>query len=636
MKKKIISIIVLTFLIIGSLGIVNGGRTEKKADYACECDNEFSSGQSIKSDISSQNNRELNPEEMAERCGVIDGGEYDPNVGTTFSGSVPSSFDWSDHNGHNWMTPVQDQGNCGSCWAFATIGVIEAKANIISNDPNLDLDLSEQFMVSCGTADTENSDMPDYCMDGCDGSVFDPKWFGQKNWLDWSVIYDAIDDDAFQYSSGDTGNAGSCKQTYSDDILVDVTNWGWVINSENDRNAIKNALLNKGPLLTSFKVYSDFPGNDDIYEYDGEGYKIGGHAVVIVGYNDDPGYWIVKNSWGEGWGPNNNGYFKIKYGETECEFERFVAYIDITFDTLPKKSFHGTHYSDADPDPSKNHYYYYHNYGNRILRISEGSWEDNTKIYYKFDISNDLNGIEKLDIGINYIDESLDFRGNGPTVYIKNYEENEWVNVWGGSTGKRSKYKWKWKNDFARSKNDAMDYVSNNDWILIKVHVDDIDDTFLNIVGVRYDEILPEPDLKVTGNINFNDVEPGSSKTETLLVKNVGEEGSKLNWEIDFDYFNHPDFVTDISPSSGSDLSDSSSGTDVNVYIDVPDAEYSTFTGKIKFVNSDDENDYTMIPVSISTPKTRTLENSNLIRSLNRFAFLGEFLFSLFQSQLDV
>jgi len=63
--------------------------------------------------------------------------------------SLPPSFDWRSQNEGNYMTSVKDQGICTGCWAFSPVGAVEAQYNIDSHNPNLDLDLSEQQLISC-------------------------------------------------------------------------------------------------------------------------------------------------------------------------------------------------------------------------------------------------------------------------------------------------------------------------------------------------------------------------------------------------------------------------------------------------------------------------------------------------------
>ena len=58
---------------------------------------------------------------------------------------VPAAFDWRNYNGQDWMTPVGNQAQCGTCWAFSAIGTTEAVYNIATNFPDLDLDLSGSF-----------------------------------------------------------------------------------------------------------------------------------------------------------------------------------------------------------------------------------------------------------------------------------------------------------------------------------------------------------------------------------------------------------------------------------------------------------------------------------------------------------
>jgi putative hemolysin len=74
---------------------------------------------------------------------------------------TPASFDWRNHAGTNWMTSVKDQGACGSCWAFSAVGQVEAMHNIRQNNPDMDLDLSEQYLVSdCFTHESCCGGMP--------------------------------------------------------------------------------------------------------------------------------------------------------------------------------------------------------------------------------------------------------------------------------------------------------------------------------------------------------------------------------------------------------------------------------------------------------------------------------------------
>ena len=69
-------------------------------------------------------------------------------TGAEVSAPLPSAWDWRNHEGENWMTPVKDQSTCGSCWAFSSVGVTEAVYNIAKQCPELNLDLSEEYLNS--------------------------------------------------------------------------------------------------------------------------------------------------------------------------------------------------------------------------------------------------------------------------------------------------------------------------------------------------------------------------------------------------------------------------------------------------------------------------------------------------------
>ena len=89
-----------------------------------------------------------------------------------------------------------------------------------------------------------------------------------------------------------------------------------------DINSIKIAISTFGSVVAGFEVFEDFKDyTEGIYKYQ-TGELLGWHGVSIVGYNDDPGYWICKNSWGTDWG--EDGWFKIAYGE--CKIDSICHY----------------------------------------------------------------------------------------------------------------------------------------------------------------------------------------------------------------------------------------------------------------------------------------------------------------------
>jgi len=192
-------------------------------------------------------------------------------------------FDWRDLNG---VTPVKAQGNCGSCWDFAAVGSFES-AILIADDE--ELDLSEQQVLSCNTGGSS-----------CDGGWMEDAY-------NLFMDYGAIDESCMPYEADDTV---PCTQEQYDPLA-------YMIGYEDIPNnvaIIKNSLLS-GPLSTTFTVYDDFFSyNGGCYEH--EDTAPINHAVVIIGWDDAMcdgyGAWIVKNSWGPGWGLN--GYFYMKYG----------------------------------------------------------------------------------------------------------------------------------------------------------------------------------------------------------------------------------------------------------------------------------------------------------------------------------
>ncbi len=223
-------------------------------------------------------------------------------------GSLPAQVDWRNKNGASYVTSVKNQGACGSCWDFATTAALESYTLIHKNAPNTDLNLSEQVLLSCSGAGN--------CMTG--------------GWIDQAS--DFLRDTGLPlescntYKAKDDPCAYSCQDWKTSTYKLDQ--WKWVAETSPVIDDIKNALNTYGPLVTTMTVYNDFfYYGGGIYDY-GDGNWVGYHAVLIVGYDDPGQYFIVKNSWGPGWG--ENGFIRMAYSTllSQVGFGRdTIAYI---------------------------------------------------------------------------------------------------------------------------------------------------------------------------------------------------------------------------------------------------------------------------------------------------------------------
>lgn len=209
---------------------------------------------------------------------------------------APPSLDWRNNSG-NFVTPVRNQGGCGSCWAFATTAALESSVLRAENTPGIDLNLSEQVLISCGSSGGNDAGS---CSGGYISYASD---YIRNTGLPLETCY--------PYTGGD-GSCGSACASYQTSTYQ-IVSWGYVTTTSPTVTAIRDALVSYGPLVTTMDVYEDFYSySSGVYSYATGAYE-GGHAVLIVGYSDAGQYFIVKNSWGASWG--ESGYFKIAYSE---------------------------------------------------------------------------------------------------------------------------------------------------------------------------------------------------------------------------------------------------------------------------------------------------------------------------------
>jgi len=208
-------------------------------------------------------------------------------------------LDWrnslcSNPDGAIRVTPMRDQGNCGSCWAFATTGALESYilrkgSGAPPCDSSSNCNLSEQMLVSCSGAGS------------CNGGYMT----GASDYIRSTGL---VKEGCFPYAATNLACSLLCNAP-----VFKIGGWSYVTTTKPSAQAIKNALA-YGPLPTSMTVFSDFYYyKEGVYKRIKKSKYKGNHAVLIVGYDDANQCFIVKNSWGTDWG--ESGYFRIAYSE---------------------------------------------------------------------------------------------------------------------------------------------------------------------------------------------------------------------------------------------------------------------------------------------------------------------------------
>jgi hypothetical protein len=212
---------------------------------------------------------------------------------------LPAAYDARDDG---IVTPAKNQGQCGSCWAFANVGSMES--HLLKDYGFGPTNLSEQQLVSCELGSF-----------GCCGGYAS----SARYWEDDGPIYESC----FSYAESGTScsqaqRTVACSESASCEQIpyrVEVGSWHSV---QATTTGFKTSLYNEGPGYWRFDVYTDFdvywstadPGDVYVSQF---GHDLrGGHAVLLIGWDDAKGAYLCKNSWGGG-GPNNDGTFWIAY-----------------------------------------------------------------------------------------------------------------------------------------------------------------------------------------------------------------------------------------------------------------------------------------------------------------------------------
>jgi len=248
---------------------------------------------------------DLTEEEFSSKYfGYKSSGAELPNEPSFGNVNLPVSMDWRKKGA---VTPVKNQEQCGSCWAFSAVEGVESAWFLKKNQL---LQLSPQQVVSCDDGDN-----------GCDGGDL-PTAFAYiaESGLETNKVY--------PYTSGD-GNTGTCKY-HARDVVAHISGFKYATTTGNE-TAMQAAMMINGPLSICVDAST--------WQYYTSGIITHGcgdsldHCVQIVGWDVDSTsnppipYWIIRNSWGTDWGLD--GYLWVERNKDECGVSDEATWVTI-------------------------------------------------------------------------------------------------------------------------------------------------------------------------------------------------------------------------------------------------------------------------------------------------------------------
>jgi len=540
----------------------------------------------------------------------------------------PSSFDLRDVGGDNFVTGIRNQGSYGTCWTFGTMASLEGNLLMTGNwaaaGETGEPDLSERHLDWWNGFNTYNND------DDPGGGGLTVHEGGDFRVSSAYITRGegAIREIDAPYSGISTPPARD-DQSYHHYYVKDIE-WFVAEPDLSNINTIKNIIMTKGVISTALCYSSSYLHNYGSYyaHYQPPSSSSDpNHGIAIVGWDDSkitpapqPGAWLCKNSWGN-WGPEN-GYFWISYYDKHCGQHPEMGAVS---------------FQDVDFEPYNTIYYHdYHGWRDTFTGYSEifnaftVTEEDEAIVAVSF-----FNAVDDVDYTVKIYDDfdgdtlqnllttasgTIDYTGFhtitlsepiylsiGDDFYVYldlsdggiPFDRTSDVPVLLGSSSKtivesaaspgESYYKdgstWK----------DLYDYdFSDPSW-------DGTANFCVKALSGEY--IYYEPDLDCNGNLDWAEVEPGSTVFGQFTVENVGEPDSYLSWEVQ----SYPDWGTWVfDPDGGSGLLEGNS-IDVIVKITVPDETNKDFTGEVVLVNSENPDNTCVIDVSLATPLSHSV-----------------------------
>jgi cathepsin B len=257
-----------------------------------------------------------------------------PSKKISINNNLPENFDLRE----KWpqcesLKEIRDQSTCGSCWAF---GAAEAMSDriCIASGGKLQTRISTENLLSCCSS----------CGFGCNGGWPSSAWeYFRNHGLPTGGLYgDNNTCQPYTFAPCDHhvhGKYGPCSSAefptpkcshvcvngYPKSFSQDLWYASDAYSVENNEEAIKTELYERGSVEAAFTVYEDFLNyKNGVYQHV-KGTELGGHAIKIIGWGVEYGvkYWLCVNSWNEGWG--DNGTFKILRGRDHLGIESEIV-----------------------------------------------------------------------------------------------------------------------------------------------------------------------------------------------------------------------------------------------------------------------------------------------------------------------
>jgi C1A family cysteine protease len=216
------------------------------------------------------------------------------------SSADAESVDWRQKGA---VTPVKNQGQCGSCWSFSTTGSTEGAYEIAGNPLTA---FSEQQLVDCSTAEGNM---------GCNGGIMDQAF-------EYIIKQGSLCTESdYPYTATGPNECNVC----SNPVKINMSTYKDV---ESGSEAALKSAVNNGPVSVAIQA------DQSSFQFYSGGVMSGqcgdqlDHGVLVVGYGTDEQsnqqYWTVKNSWGAQWG--ENGYIRLLYGINQCGLANEASY----------------------------------------------------------------------------------------------------------------------------------------------------------------------------------------------------------------------------------------------------------------------------------------------------------------------